>query len=123
MVNNDVGNFRVCEAFRMRKSSGMLRLELYVDKKKSIYGSLMFDLLPEDENSSLQIWRVTYDFNSPVSFDTRIGESAIAKWKLCYKLRNFICDIAIPRYNLLASYQLSFAVMGNMHQSKLDREA
>ena len=41
----------------------------------------MFRLFPEDENSTLQTGRETYDFHSPSSFDTRIGEWASAKGK------------------------------------------
>ena len=39
----------------------------------------MFGLFPADENSTPQIGRVTYDFQSPASFEARIGEWASAK--------------------------------------------
>ena len=52
--------------------------------KKSIYDSLIFGLCSEDENSTRQTGRVTNDFHSPGSFDTRIGEQwASAKGKPC----------------------------------------
>ena len=50
-----------------------------LSKKKPIYNSLMFGLFPEDENSTRQTGRVTYDFQSPGSFYTRIGEWASPK--------------------------------------------
>ena len=53
----------------------------YILSKKSIYDSLVSGLFPEDENSTRQTRRVTYDFHSPGSFDTRIGEWASAKGK------------------------------------------
>ena len=43
----------------------------------------MFCLFSEDETSTRQTGRVTYDFRSPGSFDTRIGEWASAKGKPC----------------------------------------
>ena len=49
----------------------------------------MFGSFPEDENSSRQRGRVTYDFHSPGSFDTRIGEWASAKEKPCISLHEF----------------------------------
>lgn len=81
---NDVGNLRMCEALRMRKISGMLKLYFIKKKKKNrtIFDSFPSDLFPEDENSSPQTGRVTYGFHSPGSFDTHIGEwGASAKGK------------------------------------------
>ena len=49
--------------------------------KKSIYDSLTFGLFTEDENSTCQTGRLTFDFHSPVSFALRIGEWASAKGK------------------------------------------
>lgn len=72
---NNVGNLRMCDAFRIRKGSGML-VWYYVKKKKTIFDSLLFDLFPEFENSSRQTGRVTYGFHSPGSFETGIAEWA-----------------------------------------------
>lgn len=80
---NNVGNLRMCEAFRMRKGSGML-IWYYVKKKKNkqtIFDSLLFGLFPEFENSSRQTGRVTYGFHSPGGFDTGIAQWASAQGK------------------------------------------
>lgn len=73
---NAVGNLCMCEALKMRKISGMLKLYFVQKTKqsKTIFDSFLSDLFPEDENSSLQTGRVTYGFHSPGSFGTRIGE-------------------------------------------------
>ena len=73
-----MGNLRTCETFRMRKSSGMFKL-YFVKQKKALYNSSIFCLLSEDENSTRQTGRETYDFHSPGS----IGEWASAKGKPC----------------------------------------
>ena len=49
------------------------------NKKKALYNSSIFCLFPEDENSTRQTGRETYDFYSPGS----IGEWASAKRKPC----------------------------------------
>ena len=76
------GNLRVCENFRMQKRVVICLTLNYILSNKSNYGSLIFGLFPEDENSTRQTWRVTYDFHLRVSFDSRIGEWASAKGKL-----------------------------------------
>ena len=81
---NNVGNLRMCDAFRIRKGRGIL-IWYYVkknkQKKKTIFDSLLFDLFPEFENSSRQTGRVTYGFHSPGSFETGIAEWASAQGK------------------------------------------
>ena len=74
----------MCEICICARSSECERVVVclnYILLKKSIYDSLMFGLPPEDENSTHQTGQVTYDFHSPGSFDTRIGEWVSIKGK------------------------------------------
>ena len=64
----------------MRKSSGMLKF--YFVKKTNLQ-QFKFCLIPEDENSTRQTGRETYDFHSPGECQTHIDEWASDKWKPC----------------------------------------
>lgn len=59
----------------MWKSSGMFKLYFFKKKEESIYDNLMFDLFPEDDNSTRQTGRATFVFLSPGRFDTRIDNT------------------------------------------------
>ena len=65
---------KICVCVRPSECERVVVCLKYILSKESIYDSLMFGLFPEDENSTRQTGRVTNDFHSPGSFDTRIGE-------------------------------------------------
>ena len=73
--------WEICVSVRPSECERVVVCLKYSSSKKSIYDSLMFGLSPEDENSTRQTGRVTFDFHSPGSFATRIGEWASAKGK------------------------------------------
>ena len=75
--------WEICVCARPSECERVVVFLNYILSRKSIYDSLMFCLFPEDENSTRQTGRVTYDFHSPSSFDTRIGEWASAEGKPC----------------------------------------
>ena len=53
----------------------MFKLYFFKKKEESIYDNLMFDLFPEDDNSTRQTGRATFVFLSPGRFDTRIDNT------------------------------------------------
>ena len=82
----------------------MVRLTYILSKKKKIKkicDSLMFCLFPEDENSTRQTGRVTYDFLSPGRLDTRIGQWASAIGKPCYLLMPLACGAGLKSTNFV----------------------